>query len=181
MGEIVGFAYASLFGFVMPLAFFGFAMMTARRKEEMLSRERLAAAERGIPVALLERPRIRTQANPRAGALVMLAVGVGFSFALWQSGERDWGWGAIPALIGIALLIHWMAGGGDAFRRQQELNEEAQRAYVDLVRRTDLSPRRGAAQQAAPGAAAVAVPSGPAAPAAPATPVVPISPSFPPV
>lgn len=176
MEEIVGFAYASLFGFVMPLAFFAFAMMAGRRKEEMLSRERLAAAERGIPVALLERPRYRPQPSPRATAMVLLAVGIGFSFALWQSGERDWGWGAVPALIGVALLIHWMAGGGDAFRRHQALNEEARRAYIDLVRRTDLSPRP---------AAAVAAPSGPGAPGAPmapataAAPVVPMPPSSP--
>jgi hypothetical protein len=149
MGEIVGFAYALLFGFIVPLTFFCIALLTGRRKDEMRSRERLAAAERGIPAALLERPKYRQQMSPLAGALVVLAVGVGFSFALWQSGEREWGWGAVPALIGMVLLIHWLAGGRDAFQRQQELNEETQRAYIDLLRRADFGVRPSVASPAA--------------------------------
>jgi hypothetical protein len=150
MGQLFGFAYASLFGFVMPLAFFSIALFAAKRKEERLSRERLAAAEKGIPPALLERPPRRQRANPRAGALVLLAVGVGLSFALWQSGAREWGWGALPALIGVALLIHWQAGGSESWQRQVVLSEELQRAYIDLLRRTELGARPSVAPPATP-------------------------------
>jgi len=143
MGEVIGFAYASVFGFVLPLTFFVIALFTARRREETLSRERLAAIERGIPPALLERPRHRRRGSPRAGALVLLAVGVGVCFALWQSGETQWGWG-------VALLIHWQTGGGAAWQRQQALNEELQRAHIDLLRRAGLGTLPSAAPLAAP-------------------------------
>jgi hypothetical protein len=150
MGELVGLVYASLFGFLMPLIFFVIALYAAKRREEMASRERLAAVERGIPPALMQRPRHRQRASPLAGALVLLAAGVGLSFALWQSGASEWGWGALPALIGAALLIHWRTGGGASWQRQQALNEELQRAYIDLVRRTEPGFRPGVAPPAAP-------------------------------
>jgi hypothetical protein len=156
MGQLIGFAYASLFGFVMPLAFFSIALFAAKRRGEMLSRERLAAAEKGIPPALLERPPRRQRANPRAGALVLLAIGVGLSFALWQSGDREWGWGALPALLGVALLIHWQAGGSDSWQRQVVLNEELQKAYIDLLRRAELGTRPSMAPPATPAPAPTA-------------------------
>jgi hypothetical protein len=143
LGQLVGFAYASLFGFVMPLTFFIIAMLAGRRREEMHSRERVAAAERGIPPMLLQRPRRRRPMSPRAGALVLMALGIGLSFAMWQGGEREWGYGAIPGLIGAALLIHWMTGGGDSWRRQQELNDDLQRAYIDAVQRSAVGDRPG--------------------------------------
>src|SRR5262245_13711750 len=85
-----------------------------RQKRELLSRERLAAIEKGVPMPL-DLPEARRSKNPLRGALVTIGVGIGLTvfFASLQTGneEAPWGIGVLIALVGLGLLVHWFAGG----------------------------------------------------------------------
>jgi hypothetical protein len=133
--DLIGFMYAALFGFVLPVLILVLALRTQSRRRERLSHERLAAIEKGLELPLLEAPRRRQRMSSRAGALFLIPVGVGLSVALGQSGAT-WTWGLIPGLIGVGLLAHWFTGGKRAWERQQALDEEFQLAYIDLLRRS---------------------------------------------
>ena len=133
--QLIGFLYATLFGFVLPVLVVALAIRAQGRKRERLSRERLAAIEKGVELPLIEGPRQRRRMSSRAGALLLIPIGIGMSFALWQSGAA-WSWGLIPGLIGLALLAHWLTGGKRAWERRQALDEELQLAYIDLLRRS---------------------------------------------
>jgi hypothetical protein len=135
VGDLVGFMYAALFGFVLPVLILVLALKAQNRKRERLSRERLAAIEKGVELPLIESPRQRQRMSSRAGALLLIPIGIGLSVALWQSGAA-WSWGLIPGLIGLALLAHWLTGGKRVWERQQALDEELHLAYIDLLRRS---------------------------------------------
>ena len=132
--ELIGFLYATLFGFVLPVLIVALAIRAQGRKRERLSRERLAAIEKGLELPLIEAPRPRQRMSSRAGALLLIGIGIGLSVALGQSGAA-WSWGLIPGMIGLALLAHWFSGGKRAWERQRALDEELQQAYIDLLRR----------------------------------------------
>jgi hypothetical protein len=132
--QLIGFLYATLFGFVLPVLIVALAIRAQGRKRERLSRERLAAIEKGLELPLIEAPRPRQRMSSRAGALLLIGIGIGLSVVLWQSGAA-WSWGLIPGMIGLALLAQWFSGGKRAWERQRALDEELQLAYIDLLRR----------------------------------------------
>jgi Domain of unknown function (DUF6249) len=136
MGMMIGYMYALLFGFILPMSVVAIAFRVAGRKREMRNRERLAAIEKGLDFALIEPPRPNRQTSSRAGAIVLIAVGIGVAVALGVFvSEPVWAFGLIPGLIGLGLLAHWFTGGKREWERQQALDEERQRAYIDLMRR----------------------------------------------
>jgi Flp pilus assembly protein TadB len=114
-------------------------MKQAREERELLSKERLAAIERGLDVALFEgRP---TRSSPLRSALVVLALGVGVSLPGLASGSGSWVWGAAVALVGVALLAHWFVRGRNEWDRDRALDEELRRAYIDRFRAGERAPR----------------------------------------
>jgi hypothetical protein len=146
MGMMIGFMYAFLFGFILPISVILVTFRMAGRRREMRSRERLAAIEKGLDLALIEPPRPQRQTSSRAGALVLIAVGIGVSVALGIFvSEPAWAFGLIPGLIGLGLLAHWFTGGKREWERQQALDEERQRAYIDLTRRIGPAAQPSAA------------------------------------
>jgi hypothetical protein len=97
---------------------------------ELLSKERLAAIEkgRGLPLNVPSTPqRKRSSFQDGIGFLVM---GLGLACALALSGFKAWPWGIFVASIGIAHLLYWFLGGKEEWARQVALDEEAQRAYI---------------------------------------------------
>jgi hypothetical protein len=132
--DLIGFLYATLFGFVLPVLIVALAIRAQGRKRERLSRERLAAIEKGLELPLIEAPRPRQRMSSRTGALLLIGIGIGLSVVLGQSGAA-WSWGLIPGMIGLALLANWLGGGKRAWERQRALDEELQLAYIDLLRR----------------------------------------------
>ncbi len=136
MGMMIGFMYALLFGFILPMSVVAIAFRVAGRRREMRNRERLAAIEKGLDFALIEPPRPIRQTSSRAGAIVLIAVGIGVAVALGVFvSEPVWAFGLIPGVIGLGLLAHWFTGGKREWERQLALDEERQRAYIDLMRR----------------------------------------------
>jgi Domain of unknown function (DUF6249) len=109
---------------------------TNREKREILSRERLLAIEKGMEVPLLELPPIRSLSSPLRGALVVTGLGVGlaFMFASLPGEGHPAAIGGVLVCIGVARLIHWFAGGRDEWQRQQVLDEELRRAYIERLR-----------------------------------------------
>lgn len=95
-----------------------------QRRIEIIHAERMAAIEKGIPLpelpdyeALSEaalRARQASVMNPRwslgVGA-VCLMLGIGFSLALWLSGDRYhnqiWSFGLIGVFLGAGLMLHY--------------------------------------------------------------------------
>ncbi len=123
-----------------------FTMKQARQERELLSKERLAAIERGLDVALYEgRP---VQSSPLRSALVVLALGIGAALPGLVSRSDSWLWGAALALVGVALLVHWMVRGREEWDRDRALDEELRRAYIDRLRASvgELPPFRPAAE-----------------------------------
>jgi hypothetical protein len=110
----------------------------ARHKRELESQERLAAIEKGVDIPL-ELPQARRGGSPLAHALILVALGIGIAVALGQIGAMTgapvpWAVGAIPAMVGVAILAHWFLGGRDEWRKLRELDEEMKRAYIDRLR-----------------------------------------------
>jgi hypothetical protein len=112
------------------------ALRHGRQKRELLSRERLAAIEKGLEVPLLDIPEPRHDESPLQSALVVLGVGIAVTFALWllMGTHSPWAFGLIPAFVGVAKLIHWFAGGREDWERQRALDEELRRAYIERLR-----------------------------------------------
>src|SRR5260370_30009729 len=131
VGNLIGFMYAALFGFVLPVLIVSLAFRAQNRQRERLSRERLAAIEKGVELPLIEGPRQRRRMSSRAGALLLIPIGIGMSFALWQSGAA-WSWGLIPGLIGLALLAHWLTPRKRAWEPPQALAQGLHPAPLHL-------------------------------------------------
>jgi hypothetical protein len=102
--------------------------MSRHRVIEMAQRERIAAIERGIdpaklpplPAVFSDDDGVQVGMSPRqaslrrsrellVGGIITLAVGVGLGIMLYyitdEEGGRLWAIGAIPALVGLALLL----------------------------------------------------------------------------
>lgn len=112
-----------------------FIVQAARHDRELLSRERMAALERGLDVCFLVPPPQKRK-SPLHTALVTLFSGVGVMVLLFTTPTRNtpWGLGLLIALIGVALLLHWFAGGRREWEKQRLLDEELSRAYVERLR-----------------------------------------------
>jgi Domain of unknown function (DUF6249) len=86
-----------------------------RKKRELVQAyhaERMAAIEKGIEIpplpAELLQVGIKREPHParhRRNGLILLFLGIAISGALLSEGDRGALWGAIPAAIGLALLI----------------------------------------------------------------------------
>jgi Domain of unknown function (DUF6249) len=86
-----------------------------RKKRELVQAyhaERMAAIEKGIeipplPTELLQvgmRREVHPERHRRSG-LILLLLGIAIIGAMLSEGDRGAWWGAIPAAIGVALLI----------------------------------------------------------------------------
>jgi hypothetical protein len=101
---------------------------------EALSRERVAAIERGVPLpekeAELPKPPERVS-HPLKPTLAVLAVGI----ALWVGLAPDHRlWGMVVTAFGIAGLCHWFVAGKNEWKRQQAMEEEMHAAYVQYLK-----------------------------------------------
>ena len=140
-------------GFMVPLGVFamlvaGWYIQTraAIAHVEALSRERVAAIEKGVP--LPEPPPQHPKLPERAGhplkpTLATLAVGIALLIGLAPS-HRVWGM-AVTAL-GIAGVCHWLVAGRTEWQRQRVMDEEMHRAYVEYLKAqaTSAASRDGA-------------------------------------
>jgi hypothetical protein len=100
---------------------------------EATSRERVAAIEKGVP--LPERETEPPTPPQRAGhplkpTLATLAVGAALLLGL-APGHRVWG--MVVTAWGIAGVCHWLVAGRHDWQRQQVMEEEMHRAYVDYL------------------------------------------------
>ncbi len=101
---------------------------------EALSRVRVAAIEKGVPLpeekaAELPKPPERA-GHPLKPTLAALAVGI----ALWVGLAPDHRlWGMVVTAFGIAGLGHWFVAGKDDWKRQRAMEEEMHLAYVQYL------------------------------------------------
>jgi hypothetical protein len=137
-------------GFLIPLGVFamlvaGWYIQTraAIAEREALSRERVAAIERGVPVPepKPEPPQPPQLAgHPLKSTLATLAVGVALLVGLPPNLRV---WGMVVTAIGLAGLCHWLLAGRNEWRRQQVMEEEAHRAYVEYLKALAMSTAPG--------------------------------------
>jgi hypothetical protein len=102
---------------------------------EALSRERVAAIEKGVPLPEHEKkepPKPPERAgHPLKPNLSVLAVGI----ALWIGLSPDHRvWGMVVTALGIAGLVHWFIAGSDEWKRQKAMDEEMHQAYVQYLK-----------------------------------------------
>jgi hypothetical protein len=101
---------------------------------EALSKERVAAIEKGVPLPVkeVEPPKLPERANhPLKPTLGVLAVGI----ALWVGlAPNHRVWGMVVAAFGVASLCHWFVAGKDEWKRQVAMDEELHLAYVHYLK-----------------------------------------------
>jgi hypothetical protein len=100
--------------------------------EEALSRERVAAIEKGLPLPerKIEPPKPPERAgHPLKLTFATLAAGVALTLGLNYSV-----WGMVVTALGIAGLCYWFAAGRNEWQRQQVMEEEMHRAYVEYLK-----------------------------------------------
>lgn len=91
------------------------------RKSVLRNKERMAAIEKGIPLADLgEKPEGSTgtvgQRYLRRG-IMLLFIGTGLAGALYMSlNHTAWVWGAFVAFIGLGNLFYWFVVGRNEAR-----------------------------------------------------------------
>jgi hypothetical protein len=113
---------------------------------EALSRERVAAIEKGVPLPRPEpeppTPPVRA-VHPLKPTLATLAVGIALLVGLAPS-QRVWG--MVVTALGIAGVCQWLVAGRHEWQQQQVMEEEMHRAYVDYLkaRATPASSGHGA-------------------------------------
>ena len=110
---------------------------------EALSRERVAAIEKGValPEPAPEPPKPPERAgHPLKPTLATLAVGIALLVGLAPV-YRVWGMAVIA--LGIAGVSHWFLAGRNEWRRQQVMEEEIHRAYVDYLKAQARSAASG--------------------------------------
>ncbi len=84
------------------------AIIVAGRKKELDHKERLVAMEKGIALPEPEPEEKKpVHSSRRASGLVMFGIGLGVTIGLWTTpdAEHAWGWGLIPLLIGVGLIV----------------------------------------------------------------------------
>jgi hypothetical protein len=110
---------------------------------EALSRERLAAIEKGVPLPEREpeHPKLPERAShPLKPTLATLAVGIALLVGLAPSHRV---WGMVVTALGIAGVCHWLVAGRNEWQRQQIMEEEMHRAYVDYLKALARSAASG--------------------------------------
>jgi hypothetical protein len=120
----------------LPVLIVYFALQYAQAKRELLSKERLAAIEKGLDVPLLDMPKAEGRTSPLGMAFILIAAGVGASLALGvMMGFRGPVlFPAVAACVGVAMVVHWFAGGREYWERERQLDEDLRRAYIDRLR-----------------------------------------------
>ena len=110
---------------------------------EALSRERVAAIEKGVrlPEPRPEPPKPPEHAtHPLKPTFATLALGIALLIGLAPD-HRVWGM-AVTAL-GIAGLCHWLVAGRTEWQTQQVMEEEMHRAYVEYLKAQATSATSG--------------------------------------
>jgi hypothetical protein len=110
---------------------------------EALSRERIAAIEKGAPLPEPKpeppKPPERS-AHPLQSTLAVLAVGIALLIGLAPSHRV---WGIVVTALGIAGVAYWFVAGRHEWQRQQILHEETHRAYVEYLKALAMHAARG--------------------------------------
>jgi hypothetical protein len=106
----------------------------AREEREMQHRERMVALEKGVDLPLAEIATAKHRTSPLNRALMVLASGIALSFPVREMGPASWMWGFWLALLGIAMLVHWLVRGREEWDRDRALNEELRKAYIERLR-----------------------------------------------
>jgi hypothetical protein len=120
--------------FAMLVAGWYFQTRAAIAHEEALTRERVAAIEKGVslPDRNPEPPKPPERStHPLKPALAILAIGIALLVGL-ASGHRVWG--MVVTAWGIAGVAYWFVAGRNEWRRQQVMEEEMHRAYVEYLK-----------------------------------------------
>lgn len=125
-----------------------FVLRHISRSRELLSRERIAAIEKGLDLPL-ERPRRRLPFHPKRLGILLVTLGIGLTVSLiiLRGGGRAWGWGVLVVAAGVANLLYWDEGGRKEWEKAAGLEEELMRAYI---RRVDARPEPAAGRTPAP-------------------------------
>lgn len=111
--------------------------------EEALSRERVAAIEKGVPIPERRRKhpkRPEYPGHPLKATLATLAIGIALLFGL-EPNHRVWG--MVVTALGIAGVGHWLVAGRAEWQRQRVMHEEMHRAYVEYLRSQGTSAASG--------------------------------------
>jgi hypothetical protein len=99
---------------VVPLGFFAMSigivlviLLVDLRRKKLLHETLRVMIEKGaaIPPELLEP---KTPKNDRRRGIVLVAVGLSLSLALYLDGDKSWGFGLVPLAIGAGYLISWV-------------------------------------------------------------------------
>jgi hypothetical protein len=112
---------------------------------EALSRERVAAIEKGIPLPepKPDPPKPPERAShPLKPTLATLSVGIALLIGLAPSHRV---WGMVVTALGIAGVCHWLVAGRSEWQRQRVMEEEIHRAYVDYLKAQTTSASRDGA------------------------------------
>lgn len=92
------------------------------RKKDLEHKERLVAMEKGLPLPEPERDEPKpVHSGRRATGLVMFGIGLAVTIALWATPDarEAWGWGLVPLLIGVGLIIAAILDKKEYDARQQ--------------------------------------------------------------
>ena len=121
------------------------AILYAQKRRELLSRERLAAIEKGLDVPVLDAPSPQRRMSPLQSALVLITAGSGLAgAAALQTHHAQsplMGLGIVLMFVGIGQLAYWLLGGRTEWERQRALDEELRRAYIARLQGRSSEPR----------------------------------------
>jgi len=108
---------------------------------EAISRERVAAIEKGVPFPEPEPPKPPERAgHPLKPTLASLAIGIALLVGLAPSHRV---WGMVVTALGVAGVCHWFVAGRNEWQRQQAMEEEMHRAYVEYLKARARSAASG--------------------------------------
>lgn len=125
--------------FIVVVVVVWLALRSRQHERELLHRERMSALEQGIDLPIVPEFK-RMKLNPLRTALILIAVGLGLTFALLIAippgalGDGVWAWGAFVAIIGAGNLVWWFVGGKEEHETDRRLREELTRAQIERLR-----------------------------------------------
>jgi hypothetical protein len=120
--------------FAMLVAGWYLETRAAIARMEALSRVRAAAIEKGVllPEPEPEPPKPPARANhPLSVALGMLVMGIALLVGLAPEHRV---WGMVVSALGVAGVCHWVVAGQNEWQRQQAMDDEMHRAYVEYLK-----------------------------------------------